>query len=236
MQNIIDKILSGELSQKQLIEELVAFNESTVNEYNEACEVVENNQMAINKLEATGRQREDNIKTIEKNALLAVDYARTLESDNAILKQSNKEAKALKAENKKLKAQTKRQAESNKKATARGESLTKQFVALNKEISVLKSDRARLRLTGHKEIGKYAFSIFPTKVHPGVSDERKIVLLAHDTNGCFKSVTFENGEVHQARSHAFKFNQEQKDFIEGFDAVAKADKYQFTDRVLSLVN
>jgi hypothetical protein len=236
MQSIINKILSGELSQKDLISELVTFNDDTLNEYDAACDVVENNQKAITKLEADARQREGNIKTIEKNALLAVDYARTLESDNTILKQNNKEAKALKAENKKLKAQTKRQAESNKKATARGESLTKQFVSLNKEISVLKSDRARLRLTGHKEIGKYAFSVFPTKVHPGVSDERKIVLLAHDTKGCFKSVTCENGEIHQARSHAFKFNKEQKDFIEGFDAVAKADKYQFTDRVLSLVN
>ena len=107
MQDIIDKILDGELSQKQLIEELVNYNDTTIAEYDEAVTVVENNQIAINKLEADARQREDNIKTIEKNALLAVDYAKKLESDNISLKAANKDMKALKAENKKLKAQTK---------------------------------------------------------------------------------------------------------------------------------
>lgn len=235
MQTIINKILAGELNQKQLVEALVDYNDKTIAEYDEACDVVDNNQLQINKLEATARQREDNIKTIEKNALVAVDYARKLESDNARLMAGNKELKALKAENKKLKAQTKRQAEANKKAITRNESLTKEYKRLNKEVAVHKSDIARLRLTGHKEIGKYAFSIFPCKI----SDEsniKKVVLIASDKSGNMKCVTVDNGEVVQPRSHNFKFDAEQESFIRDFDSIAEADGYQFTDRVLSLIN
>ena len=235
MQDIIDKILEGELSQKQLIEELVNYNDTTIAEYDEAVTVVENNQIAINKLEADARQREDNIKTIEKNALVAVDYARTLESDNIRLKSANKEQKSLKAENKKLKAQTKRQAEANKKAISRAESLTNDCKEYRKQIARNKSDIARLRLTGARAVGNVTFSIFPSKVSSDDGVER-VVLMAHDNKGAMKMVTVEDGEVKQAKSINFKFSKAQEEFITSFDSVAKEDNYQFTDRVLSMVN
>ncbi|MDB4261431.1 hypothetical protein N9878_01050 [bacterium] len=236
MQDIINKILSGELSQKQLIQELVEHNEQTATEYDEAVTVVENNQLEINKLEATARKREDNIKTIEKNALVAVDYARSLESKNIILQQGNKELKALKADNKKLKAQTKRQAEANKKAISRAESLTNDCKEYRKDIAQNKSDIARLRLTGAKAVGNVTFHIFPSKVSGGDNNEKRIALMAHDNKGAMKCVTVEDGEVVQAKSTNFRFSKEQEAFITGFDSVAKEDDYKFTDRVLSLVN
>ncbi len=235
MQNIIDKILSGELSQKQLIQELVEYNDTTIAEYDEAVTVVENNQMAITKLEADARQRESDINTIEKNALVAVEYAKSLESKNIILERNSKELKSLKADNKKLKAQTKRQAEANKKAIARAESLTSDCKEYRKQIARNKSDIARLRLTGAKAVGNITFTIFPSKVSSDDGVER-VVLMAHDNKGCMKMVTVEDGEVKQAKSTNFKFSNTQEDFITGFDDVAKEDGYQFTDQVLRMVN
>ena len=236
MQDIINKIFSGEFSQNALVDALVDYNDKTNAEYDEACDVVERNQQAIQLLEAKARQREDNIKTIETEGLKAVAYARTLESDNIRLKAVNKEVKALKADNKKLKEQTKRQAEANKKAVARADSLTKQYVLLNKEISSQKSNIARLRLTGQKNIGRYSFTIFPSKISGDGRDEKKVVLLASDNQGCMKCVTIDDGLVAQPKSHNFKFNEEQEEFIRNFDSIAATDGYQFTDRVLSLIN
>lgn len=236
MQNIIDKIQTGDMTDNQLLAMLTAYHEKACDEYDEACTVVENNQLEINKLEANARQREENIKTIEKNALKAVDYARTLESDNSRLKAGSKELKGLRADNKKLKAQTKRQAEANKKAIGRAESLTKQWVDQCKQVSSLKSDVARLRLTGQKDMGKYSFSIFPSKISGDGSNKKIVCLMAHDRKGCMKAVTIEDGEVVQPRSHTFKFDEEQEGFIHDFTRIAEEDGHQFTDRVLSLVN
>lgn len=235
MQDIINKILDGELSQKQLIQSLVDYNEASLAEYDEAVTVVENNQMAITKLEADARQRETNIGTIEKNALLAVDYARTLESDNIRLKSANKELKSLKADNKKLKSQTKRQADANKKAIARAESLTSDCKVYRNQIAQNKSDIARLRLTGAKAVGNVTFHIFPSKVS---SDDgvRRVALIAHDNKGAMKCVAVEDGKAVQAKSTNFKFSKAQEEFITDFDAVAKEDGYQFTDRVLRMIN
>jgi len=167
--------------------------------------------------------------------LLAVDYARSLESKNIILERNNKEFKAVKADNKKLKAQTKRQAESNKKAIARAESLTDDCKVYRKQIAQNKSDIARLRLTGAKAVGNVTFHIFPSKVS---SDDgvKRVALMAHDNKGAMKCVAVEDGKAVQAKSTNFKFSKAQEEFIIDFDTVAKEDGYQFTDRVLRMVN
>jgi len=239
MQKIIDKILSGDLSQKNLIEELIKFNDESINEYNEACDVNDANQLKINKLEADARQREANIVTIEKNALIAVDYAKSLESANISLKADNKDIKQLRNENKSLKKLKANHAQSSKKQLARIESLTKDCKDYREQIAVNKSDIARLRLTGMKTIGKYSFTIFPSKteiVENGKA-EKQVNLVIMDSNGNLKIIGVnKQGEIAQPRSHNFKLEDEHIDFITSFDRVAKADKYQFTSRVLQLVN
>ena len=52
MQKILDKIIAGELSQKELIGELVTYELKTVDEYNVSCDVVDNNQAKIAEMEA----------------------------------------------------------------------------------------------------------------------------------------------------------------------------------------
>ena len=219
-----------------LIAMLTAYDNKTCDEYDEAVGQIELRDAEINKLQVVAIKREENIKTIEKNALLSVDYARTLESDNIRLKSANKEQKALKAENKKLKAQTKRQAEANKKALARAESLTDDCKEYRKKIAQNQSDIARLRLTGAKAVGNVTFHIFPSKVAGGGSNERRIALMAHDNEGAMKCVTVEDGKAVQAKSTNFRFSKAQEQFIIDFDSVAREDDYKFTDRVLSMVN
>ena len=239
MQGIIDNILSGELSQKQIIDELVLFNDVTINEYNEACDINESNQLKINKLEADARQRETNINTIEVNALKAVDYAKSLESANILLKADSKDVKQLRNENKSLKKLKANHAESSKKHITRIESLTKDCKDYRAQIVVKNSDIARLRLTGFKTIGKYSFTIFPSKTDIAENGkiEKQVNLVIMDQNGNLKIIGVnKQGEVTQPRSHNFKLEDEHIDFITSFDRVARADNFQFTDRVLQLVN
>jgi molybdopterin/thiamine biosynthesis adenylyltransferase len=236
MQNLINKIQDGELSQKQLITELVKFNEQTIEEYEAACDVVDNNQVEISNLKKQAVTREKNIQTLKDEVLKAVSFAKKFESENIIFKAENKEIKQLRSENKSLKNSKAKAIDRSKNQITRIESLTKDCREYRAKIAVKNSDIARLRLTGAKVIGGYSFTIFPSKVSGGDDKGEKVVLLAHNGTGAFKAVTFDDGEVAQPKSHTFKFNDEQESFIESFDRIAKADKYQFTDRVLAMIN
>jgi len=239
MQNIIDKIQSGELSQVQLIDRLVTYHSTPLNEYDEACDVVENNQLEIKKLEAKASARDLDIKAIAKEGLNAVKYAKTLESENIRLKADSKEIKQLRNDNKSLKKLKVKHAESSKKQIARIESLTKDCREYREQIAVNKSDIARLRLTGFKEMGKYNFTIFPSKTNISESGqvEKQVNLVIMDKAGNMKILGVnKDGIITQPRSHNFKLEDEHIDFITSFDRIAKADKYQFTDRVLQMVN
>ena len=239
MQNIINKIQSGELSQVQLIDELVTYHSATLNEYDEACDVVENNQGEIKKLEADKARLERNIKLIADEGLKAVAYTATLESENIRLKADSKEIKQLRNDNKSLKKLKVKHAESSKKQMARIESLTKDCRDYRKEVAINKSDIARLRLTGFKEMGKYNFTIFPSKTNitEGGKIEKQVNLVIMDKSGNMKILGVnKDGIVTQPRSHNFKLEDEHVDFITSFDRIARDDGYQFTDRVLKLVN
>jgi len=239
MQNIINKIQSGELSQVQLIDRLVTYHSTTLNEYDEACDVVENNQEEIKKLEADKTRLEHNIKLIADQGLKAVAYTAKLESENIRLKADSKEIKQLRNDNKSLKKLKVKHAESSKKQMARIESLTKDCRDYRKEIAINKSDIARLRLTGFKEIGKYNFTIFPSKTNitEGGKIEKQVNLVIMDKAGNMKILGVnQEGVVTQPRSHNFKLEDEHVDFITSFDRIARDDGYQFTDRVLKLVN
>ena len=239
MQKIIDKIQAGELSQIQLISELVQYNEKTISEYDEACDVVENNQTKIEEMEAEQKRIVKYAEVIKNQGLVAVDYAKSLESKNIILSAENKEIKQLRNDNKSLKKLKAKHAETSKKQITRIDSLTSDCRDYRAQIAVNKSDIARLRLTGMKTIGDYSFTIFPSKTK--IADkgviETQVNLVVMDNKGNMKVIGVNSdGIVTQPKSHNFKFNDEHINFITSFDRVARSDKYQFTDRVLQMVN
>ena len=236
MQSILDKIQNGELNTKQLLNELLEYDNKTVDEYDAACDLNDSNTAEITNLTTEAAAREANILTLKEKALEALGYAKSFESENILLKSECKEVKLLRNENKALKKLKAKHIESSKSLTVKNEALTKDCREYRKSIAVKNSDIARLRLTGFKEIGSTSFTIFPSKVSGGSTDDRKVVLLAHNNKGLFKTVTVEDGEVVQPKSHTFKFSKAQSDFILSFDALAKADNYNFTDRVLAAIN
>ena len=239
MQNIINKIQSGELSQIQLINELVKYNDQTINEYEDACTVVDNNQEQIKKLEADAKLKSSYADKIKSEALKAVDYAKALESKNIILSAENKEVKQLRNENKSFRKLKAKHIETSKKQIVIIEALKKDCRDYRAEITTKKSDIARLRLTGMKTIGEYSFTIFPspTKIAENGKIEKQVNLVAMDKKGNMKVIGVNSeGVVTQPKSHNFKFKDEHVDYITSFDRVARADKYQYTDRVLQLVN
>ncbi len=239
MQNIIEKIQSGELSQKQLIAELVAYENNTVDEYNAVVDIAEQHQAQITALEKAAAAREEDIKVIANEGLKAVSYSKTLESENLRLKADNKDIKLLRNENKALKKLKAKHIETAKKQQVRIDSLLKDCRDYRNEIKHNRSDIARLRLTGWKSMGKYAFTIFPsrTNVEDAGSTEKQVNLVIMDKIGNMKILGVnKDGIVTQPRSHNFKLEDEHIDFVTGFDRIAREDGYTFSDRVLQLVN
>jgi len=239
MQNIINKIQSGELSQVQLIDRLVTYHSTTLNEYDEACDVVENNQEEIKLLRSQIKQLETENTKIKVDALEKAKHALSvgseilrLKSDNKILKRSENENKALK----KLKA---KHIENAKQAKIKNDSLIRDCKDYRGQIAKQRSDIARLRLTGCKDVDNYSFTLFPSKIKVGENGktDQRINLVVMDNVGNMKIVGVnDSGEVAIPACNDFKLNDAQTDFITSFDRIAKADKYQFTDRVLSMVN
>ena len=110
MENIIQKIQSGELSQVQLIETLVAYENQNVDDYNAIVDEAEANDRECEKLRVEAAKREDDIRVIADQGLHAVDYAKKLEdhirkldAEVIRLKSEVKEIKQLRNENKSLK-------------------------------------------------------------------------------------------------------------------------------------
>ena len=239
MQKIIDAIQSGELSQKQLIEGLVQYNDKTNAEHDEACDVVENNQAVIQKLEAEKRQLIAENAKIKVEALATAKHATSVGSEMLRLKSDNKILKPLQKENSSLKKLKAKHIEGAKQLRIKNDSLIRDCKDYRAQIAKNQSDIARLRITGFKDVDNYSFTLFPSKIKVEENGEinQRINLVLMDNVGNMKIVGVNSdGEVAIPECNDFELNEAQTDFITSFDRIAKADKNQFTDRVLAMVN
>lgn len=239
MQNIINGVQSGEWSQKQLVGELIKFNDRTIEEYDGACDQVDLRDAEIEALKKELKLKDKQLADAESAAVKILEQGKTMKADNILMKAQLKDYPAQLRENKRLEKKAARLQESSQKYQKRSESLTKDCRDYRATIARKDSEMARLRLTGHKQIGNYSFHLFPSKVvveEKGKAAER-VNLMAMDGAGAMKIIGVNSeGEINQPESHNFCFDDEQSNFIRGFALVAEQDGWQFTDRVLSMIN
>ncbi len=240
MQAIIDGLQSGEWSQKQLIAELIKFNDRTITEYDEVCDQVDLRDAEIEALKKEVKLKDKQMAEAESAAAKVLEQVKTMKADNILMKAQLKDYPAQLKENKRLEKKAARLQESSKKYQTRSESLTKDCRDYRAIIARKDSEMARLRLTGHKQMGDCSFHLFPSKVVVENSKKqhvKRVNLIAMNGEGCMKIIGVDdNGDINQPKSHDFHFNAEQSNFIKGFALVAEQDGWQFTDRVLSMIN
>ena len=114
--------------------------------------------------------------------------------------------------------------------------MKKQLKETKDRLALMCRENAKLRMTGHKSVGKYNFTIFPVKVHAKDTGERKVGLCVYNNDGTMKVLTRNtNGEIEQPKSHNFRFNVEENEFMNNFFDVSEAHDNRFDDAVLQLV-
>ena len=198
MQNIINNL--DDWNKKTLIAELVAFNDKTVDEYNEACEIVENNQAYIAEIEskntdcmaALAKQHEalimlkKNKDTLLNRTTIAQNKCDSLEHQLSVLR---KESKAQREQIKRNKAAIKqRDAKLSKLEKFKGK----------KEDTVKPMKTVYLRDT-------HVLQVYPSRIEGKFGDQ--VVLLYSPMNGCYVTCYLdENNEL----SHSSFINDDSK--------------------------
>lgn len=254
MESILNAIQAGTISTADLLVRLNDFNNESVDEFNELSEAYEANEEQCTQLAALLQETGDKLamaldkctsqaRSIGQLETLGMQAAALANTKEAEAIAANGKAKQFKLYENENKAYKKNKAAQIKKATEREKrivSLTADNRTLRTALQTAKSDVARLRLTGSKKVGKYTFTLFPSKVKctEGGKETKQVALVIHDSKGCMKIITQSNesGEILQPKSHNFKLDGEVADYINDFMRVAKAANWQFTDEVLTAIN
>ncbi len=222
MQTLINSIQSGNLTTNQILEQLTTL-------HNNNCDEVD---AYIDRIKALELKETNLINHLSKMTVNRNLFQNKLTVADAQLKFLNQ----YKAENKKLKPRAIRLRESNAQYLLRNETLQKTLKTTELTVLALERENAKLRITGHKTVGKYEFTIFPVKVSTNETNIRKVALCIYTAEGCMKILTRGiNGDILQPKSHNFKFNQEELKFMNDFFDVAEAHNNRFDDAVLRLV-
>ena len=239
MQIILEKIQDGTWNRQQLLEALVAYHDKSVDEYDLACDQIDIRDEEINQLTLMTTDLKKVLGLSEENRMLAVGAAKELQAQNIIVDGQLQDYKATQDVNKTQYKKIGALSKSNATLITRNDKLVKDNRLARQEVSEAASDLARMRMTGHKSIGNYSFHLFPSKVKneaDGGKIEERVHLVAMTKNGCMKLIGCENEQILQPNSHTFKFNEEQTKFIRAFDFIAQQDGWQFSDRLLRMIN
>lgn len=249
MHELIELIQSGDINNNQILHRVATAHNQNCDELDEAMNQIEAlegkdtlNQLVILEL------KEKLTKAVDKCALLrkeadvnkskAVEMAhlaQDFQNKLAVKQLQVSEIKQVKAEMKKLRPQVKRLKKANTNATKRNirHLQEKKDLKLARDKALLEC--AKLTMTGYKKVGKYVFSIFPVKVVTEEAEGR-IGLMVKDNQGCMKVLTRTNtGELVQPKSHHFRFNQEEADYIDQVFTLIEKGNHVFTNELLKFV-
>lgn len=253
LQELINGIVAGDLNTNQILQQLTIYHEQNVVEINEAIDQIEalegKNTLLqleynrvfgdLNVANARLEAIDKSMDAVEKNSEKIMNNASTQTAELIRLRAENKTSKANAKDVKALRANKAAMVKKSAERELRMTKLEKGNRSLKLEIDRLNSDMARLRMTGQKTIGKYHFTLFPTKIDAtdaGVKS-RQVGLVCFNTEGAMKIIrTNAEGEIIQPRSHNFKFDDEQTDFIKTICGMAHANGHQFTNEILKAVN
>lgn len=192
MQNIIEKIQSGDITNNQLLKSLTTYENKTVDEYNEViealedrntkldeqCHVLEKQHQAIQKQQSNEKTLIKNVDDLKKQSVAFQLSNKTNEKTIAVLR---KEAKAAKEQQKRNLAAAK---------------------IKDSKIKKLESELAKVKATGNQlgalhniyDKGDDVLLVYPTKLTLGVDGQRKeqACLLYTNRLGAFVTVFLDN--------------------------------------------
>ena len=250
MQELIELIQSGDLTNNGILQRLTTLHNTNCEEMDEAISQIEQleaqatlNQIATLELKSKLTATEEAInakniaiKIIEQKGLEAVAYAQDFQNKLTVAESQLKLMNQHKADLKKLKPRIKRLASANEAHQKYRKAAIPKLRATEDRLALMHRENAKLRLTGHKKVGKYSFTIFPVKVNTEHKD-RKVGLVVYNQEGAMKVLTRNSldGGITQPKSHNFKFNIEEDTWINSFFDVADAHDNRFDDAVLQLV-
>jgi hypothetical protein len=250
MQELIELIQSGDLTNNQVLQRVTEIHNTNVEETDAMFDRIEELESTetINRLvtlelkaklvesEKLSEARKQAIPVIEEQALISVAYAQDLENKLMVKAKQLKDFNLLKGDAKKLKPRIQRLSEANKAHQKYRKIIKPQMKELNIKYDQMCRENAKLRMTGHKAVGKYNFTIFPVKVASKTTTERRVGLCVYNSDGTMKVLTRDiEGNIEQPKSHTFRFNQEESTWINHFFDVTEAHDNRFDDAVLRLV-
>ena len=178
MQELINKINSGELSNKQIIEELVVFNDKTVDEYNEACDIIENSRAHLEELEKTNAEYEHTLK-MQHEALLKLKTNQDLIKNKTTIYKNKAESlehqlSVMRKENKSQREQIKRNKAAIKQRDAK--------LAKLEKFKGKKEDTVKPMKTVYMR-DNHILQVYPSRIEGKFGDQ--VVLLYSPMNGCY---------------------------------------------------
>lgn len=190
MQNIIEKIQNGDITDNELLTAIVANENKHVDEYNNVStllglrdEEITNQNYTLLMQDKAIRKQVDNETIFKKNQTDIKKQSVAFQLENKTLKH---QLAVLKKEAKATKEQTKRNKASNNALTAKIERLQK---------SKPKTDKTALHeMACVYSKGRDVLLVYPAKLELGIEDKRQdqVVLLYTDRKGCFVTVFLDN--------------------------------------------
>jgi hypothetical protein len=191
MQNIINAIQSGDITNNKLLQDLTIYNDKVVDEFDEVMDALENRNTSLDE--------QSHVLKKQHEALLKQDSDKKifLKNEDDLKKQSI----AFQVENKNLKHQL---SVMKKEAKASKEQIKRNKAALAVRDSKLKKVNSHTKETGIKlhELntiyckGEDVLLIYPTKLTLGIDGvkQEQIALLYTDRKGCFTTAFLDNND------------------------------------------
>jgi hypothetical protein len=251
MEELIELIQSGDLTNNQILTRVTTLHNQNCDEVNDLLDKIEAleaqatlNQLAtlelkdkLNNAVAKCAKQAKSIEIIEREGKKAVAHAKEFQNRMVIAEAKVKVLEKEMVEFKRQKLRIKRLTAANQSHQKGRTVIKKNMRKIKDELEEMCRENAKLRITGHKHVGKYGFSIYPVKVSAGTA-ERQIGLIAQHEAGAMKVITRhpETGVLNQPPSHTFKFNKVEAEWINSFFDVCDANDHRYTSEILRLVN
>ena len=183
MQNIIDKIQTGDISNNQLLQQLTTYNDKTVDEFNEVVDKVEELSDSL--------ESQNNILVKQHAALLKQDNDKKIFQANE--ESLKKQSVAYQLENQTLKRQIvimKKDTKAIKEQVTRLKASSKLRDSKIKKLEKAKASKKDTKMDALDTIyckNQDVLVVYPAKLLLGFEDskQQQVVLLYTDRKGCF---------------------------------------------------
>ncbi len=191
MQNIINKIQSGEITNSQLLTELVNYDNKSSDEYNEIVGILESRDKSIAELEHVASKQHEAMLTQRSNEEIYKKNQIDLKKQSIAYQQKNQQLEhqlsVVKKEQKKQREQIKR----NKSAMAQRDARIKKLEKQSKQ----DARGAKLHpLTTIYSKGESVLQVYPQPLELGIDGKqsKQIALLYTNRKGCFVTAFLDN--------------------------------------------